>query len=580
MGALPFLAALLLQVVGAQIQPPRSTVYRCCIGTTITTLLPEPAMEPWIAYDNTTQTPTGFFPKIYDLLEREMGLTITYVKQPWTMMDQYSALNSGAVNTQFTVSIESAFAPSSQVYITSPVLYISQTGVVYKSKAPRDQFVWLEPFEPELWAAIVGLLFASAVLLVAFDRARPEFQEEYEGEEQPPSFGQFCTGVYHTWAMFLGGEDYEWISWPSRIFRLGMLLFVVVVMAVYTGNMTNFFIKSSYVVHGPSSMSELKSSTACVLAPGLLGSVVPYVKAAISPSAMLSDPTWTMDMRIKFCADKLRSGEADVWMDYPQNSYRYLLEHCSEFQEVTAITGSGMFMAFAIKSSVPDAYALSLNISSALAFLQSQPAWNEIFDQEFALGQSCPENEVGDLDPVTLDSMAGLFLVYGVIVVLALGSAGYARWVHEPNADKELNHMATEGEMLKSLLSKVESVQELLGGSSTKRSRSNTSGAQRNDFENNRKELTPMDLKTIATCFDRYDYNGSETLDSAEEFAQLTTALVYNLGLKVNLEKLEAKTKQVGLEIEAQDRKAMNLEAYRRWFVEEVKKSKEMIRDS
>ena len=29
------------------------------------------------------------------------------------------------------------------------------------------------------------------------------------------------AGVYHMSAFLLAGEDYEWASWPMRVFRLG-----------------------------------------------------------------------------------------------------------------------------------------------------------------------------------------------------------------------------------------------------------------------------------------------------------------------------------------------------------------------
>ena len=46
--------------------------------------------------------------------------------------------------------------------------------------------------------------------------------------------------VYSSVAALFHGEDYLYVTWPSRIIRIGMLLVVVIVNAHYTANLTVF----------------------------------------------------------------------------------------------------------------------------------------------------------------------------------------------------------------------------------------------------------------------------------------------------------------------------------------------------
>ena len=37
------------------------------------------------------------------------------------------------------------------------------------------------------------------------------------------STATFFANVYHVFAIFTGGEEYEWVGWPERTLRLGFL---------------------------------------------------------------------------------------------------------------------------------------------------------------------------------------------------------------------------------------------------------------------------------------------------------------------------------------------------------------------
>lgn len=56
---------------------------------------------------------------------------------------------------------------------------------------------------------------------------------------------------YHTFAAYLQGDDYEWVSGPERLLRLGLLFLVLISISTYTANLAAFFTAPNVVIHGP-----------------------------------------------------------------------------------------------------------------------------------------------------------------------------------------------------------------------------------------------------------------------------------------------------------------------------------------
>ena len=72
-----------------------------------------------------------------------------------------------------------------------------------------------------------------------------------------------------------------------------------------------------------------------------------------------------------------------------------------------------------------------------------------------SIGKSCVRGEVGDLDPVSLKSMVGLFVVTVGIALLSGVGAVMQRVCGAKEVHDSLDHTATEGELLRELLNKV-----------------------------------------------------------------------------------------------------------------------------
>ena len=52
--------------------------------------------------------------------------------------------------------------------------------------------------------------------------------------------------------LFIQGDDYEWVSVPERLLRLGLLSFVLISVSTYTANLAGFLLAPNFVIYGPS----------------------------------------------------------------------------------------------------------------------------------------------------------------------------------------------------------------------------------------------------------------------------------------------------------------------------------------
>ena len=86
----------------------------------------------------------------------------------------------------------------------------------------------------------------------------------------------------------------------------------------------------------------------------------------------------------------------------------------------------------------------------------------------FGTGLTCSADDAdSDTSPISAEMMAGVYIIYAVVVGIALALAVGLRLKHMTGLDKggeTLDHTATEGEMLRALLNKVDALMDADGG--------------------------------------------------------------------------------------------------------------------
>ena len=160
------------------------------------------------------------------------------------------------------------FPGAAHSLLTMP-FYTSRFSYLVKVST-SDQTIWrvFEPFTPAVWGAMAVVLISIALLMNLIELLYPSTRRRRERplRERTRYFVQdFPKALYSTTAACLGGEDYEWAkTWPMRVLRCALLLFIVVLVSTYTANLASFFTRPSRTLHGPRDDYEATNSRICV----------------------------------------------------------------------------------------------------------------------------------------------------------------------------------------------------------------------------------------------------------------------------------------------------------------------------
>eukprot|EP00316_Scyphosphaera_apsteinii_P004366 CAMPEP_0119328538 /NCGR_PEP_ID=MMETSP1333-20130426/73564_1 /TAXON_ID=418940 /ORGANISM="Scyphosphaera apsteinii, Strain RCC1455" /LENGTH=485 /DNA_ID=CAMNT_0007337419 /DNA_START=271 /DNA_END=1728 /DNA_ORIENTATION=+ len=364
---------------------------------------------------------------------------------------------------------------------TSPLLASHMSGVVHRTTEAPSMFAFLDPFTADLWLTIVATVFVTALVVALMEAMRsPPKADTMKSLRKSGALTKATYELaglsYHMWAAALGGEDYDWIGAPAKVLRLGLLLIILVLSSTYTANLAAFFTRPNTVVHGPKSMAELRDSTVCMVFDEtypVVKQVVSYVKSirwpehlptflalARSHERKESYTDYQQEARNAWCAEEVRAGRCDIWIDNEYVFTPYLVQSgkCVDLVETTWLSVMAQHFGMMLRL---DDRALANNLSSAISYINASPRLNTLLETAFLIGHKCTAvvQEASSTTPIAWENMRGLFLVFGIVVGAAFLTAAISRALKCPtfNASdsKELDHTSTEGELLRAILVKL-----------------------------------------------------------------------------------------------------------------------------
>ena len=171
----------------------------------------------------------------------------------------FRGLQEGAYDSQIISSeMDYFFQPKFGLTLSQAFYQTYTTGVVRTTKEEKGIFAFVDPFKTDLWLATIGVVVLCSVMLLIFDHLATHpstYGSETLHKEAPSKMLKSLSDVggafYHSWAMLLGGEvtvsfhsycqthlthpqDYQFLTWPSRVFRIAMLFFIVILTSTYT----------------------------------------------------------------------------------------------------------------------------------------------------------------------------------------------------------------------------------------------------------------------------------------------------------------------------------------------------------
>jgi len=181
-----------------------------------------------------------------------------------------------------------------------------------------------------------------------------------------------------------------------------------------------------------------------------------YTGSFIKPTA----EDYAQNNVLKFCHDALREKRADVWIAPFTMLNSYLLDHCSDLQLVPSIDILPTRVAFAVASNNS---RIKDFMNVAITHWGQTPESLMLLQESFGVGRSCSfTNTVDDTTPIDVPGMGGLFVVFGIVAVVAVLCALIELACHKLRKTKVVNmdHTATEGEMLRCLVEEMKSLKK------------------------------------------------------------------------------------------------------------------------
>ena len=100
-------------------------------------------------------------------------------------------------------------------------------------------------------------------------------------------------------------------------------------------------------------------------------------------------------------------------------------------------------------------------LSASVSAAKFTPAMLRLQEQYFYAGKTCGDASVSDTTPVTLPGMLGLFYISGGMAVAAVLLAMLQRLTLGPMVDADAGSLASNGEMLRAIIEKVDRLEQM-----------------------------------------------------------------------------------------------------------------------
>ena len=407
---IPLLVLVILQSGGAL--AAKSKLRVGMLGSTL---------PPWASRDASTGEYTGgFHTEFYKELGRVGDFDIEFVPFPPDFINDFTGtvtrmLAADEIDLGWDSPGGSMLAPG--FLYTPAMLNLEHVVLTKRTVRPVSLNSVFDPFTFELWMMILGtIVFGALVMTLITAVAGSESVSE--------AAARFPGFVYHTFAALLGGEEYDLYHCPlwGRIYRLGLLWLVLITSATYTANLAAYLTKQDYKIYGPKTLEELKrwQKPICYRWPQFADMVKGYVGELLLP-----DSGMDMLARFPWARDNLQNGTCDAILDININAKSESLQHCRTMHLSTNMAFLNNHNLNLMRANDTE---LHFKVSNSIIDVRLSPAYPRILKDTIGFGISCEETlaaanegfDSADLTKITVERMAGTFVIFAVLCVLAL----------------------------------------------------------------------------------------------------------------------------------------------------------------
>ena len=211
-------AAVALVARGAAEQGYENAMRDCCVGVPLRVGYFAEDLPPYQYYDPGTNVLSGGLVDLSELITDTMGYDVAWVDMGATGGDSPVSQGArafamiGAGQIDLTLSSPSfGYGPEAvpgaaetQFLTTVPLVDLETRAMIRKKTSKRRIFSVFDPFDLNLWLAILGALIVSAGFLYVLDQLDPREAHVNAGP------GGFMAWLYHATSVLLDGDEYEW----------------------------------------------------------------------------------------------------------------------------------------------------------------------------------------------------------------------------------------------------------------------------------------------------------------------------------------------------------------------------------
>eukprot|EP01080_Neovahlkampfia_damariscottae_P005671 gene5671-9492_t len=288
---------------------------------------------------------------------------------------------------------------ATDVSFSSPYLNIGLRLMSLKEKQKVNLTSFLSPFEWTVWLSVVGVIVLVGILLWIYDLLSPYGLSKIDNPELNLANAFLNSGIGMTGQLGNPGR-----SWATRILTLGYYLFLIIVTASYTANLTNVLTESS----ATSSLSSYRDITKGVYTGTIENSAVSLflltnpVYSVIKPFLKLY-PTFD-DLLVALRSKKIGA----AIMDSPIVSFIAGNAPC-DIQENGEVFGPANYALAA-----PENATYISELSTAVLQLK-ESGTIDLLIVKYLTSQGCTATASGT--SIGFDKFGGVFVSFGILVV-------------------------------------------------------------------------------------------------------------------------------------------------------------------
>ena len=395
---------------GSTLTPPKG--YAEVSGTVLRIAVVE--AEPYTLITNVTnelgQTTTklvGYMPDLIELLRSQMRFipNITLV----SLNQSYNELIDGLLDDQYDVvvaDITITAARREKVAFSSSIFDNSLRVIVRDSPGTNVNLLsYLKPFSWKLWLAFLFTTIYAGFLICIFERSGHEMLQNRS------ICSVIALSMWYSIGTMLGyGADYDVKTAPGRLLTVGLYILCLVLVAAYTANLASDLTisKTNYLISG---IDDIKNGKVASNRIGIRvdSSIEEYYLREISNNAHDFFPLYSgLDMYNDLLNDIIDVSIMDAGVvEYATSSI-----YCNLTLVGTDFDRSAFGIAFRKKWQ----YAQQLDVS--LLLVRESGALDNLKSKWFQSGRCGASSVVPTA--MTIESMAGLFLTFGIISILAV----------------------------------------------------------------------------------------------------------------------------------------------------------------